>query len=261
MKKWRPSHKALYVIPEIHGNAETLEVILNKILPLRFFKNQEDMLVCLGDYIDKEENGHLVLDILINIKNEYKDRVILLKGNHEEMMLRALYGSDNDFNYWIDNNGLSTVSGYLKRNGMNTNAYSITKGRFQDLVPKTHIELLKSLSAYAIIDDYCFFHGGFNIEKSIVENNISNFMFDNTSNKYVKDCIRNKIEPLFKDDYIFVGAHNYMGKEPFIHRRYFALGGNASPRKLYVFDLNSMAAGYVNRGKGSIINYRFKTYE
>jgi hypothetical protein len=259
MRKWRPTHKSLYVIPEVRGNMETLEVILNRILPLRKHIHQEDMLVFLGDYIDGDKDSDKVIDCLINIKEEYKDRVILLRGNHEEMLLSA-FNSDHYFTYWTDNGGYSTIEAYVNRSGVNSTPYAIKSNRLFDLIPKQHIEFIKSLDYYKILDDYCFFHGGFDPSKSIDDNSLGNFVYDFTSSKYLKDCIKHKKEPIFKDNYIFVGNHNYLGEEPFIHSKYFMLGGMA-PGKLIAFELNSMTASAATKGKSRIYKYNFRTFE
>lgn len=260
MRKWRPTHKCIYVIPEVHGNFNSLEIILDRLIPLRTHINQEDVLVMLGDYIDGDSSGADVIDCLINIKQQYGDRAIFIKGNHEEMMLKAIYGSDNDFNYWIANGGISTILSYLKKANLQLTPHSIKRNRLADIIPKTHIDFLKDLNPYFIINEYVFFHGGFNPEKTISENNASNFPFDYTSSKYVKNNLKNNISPIFKEDYIYIGAHNYMSKVPFIHSKYFMLGGSA-PKKMMIFELNSMSACAITNGKSRLYKYNFNIYE
>lgn len=259
MHKWRPTHKCLYVIPEICGNMNSLEIIFDRILPLRKFVNQEDTLIMLGNYIDGDIDGHKIIDCLINIKEEYKDRVILLRGKNEEDLLNA-FNSERDFDYWVGNGGYSTIEGYLKRSDVNSTPHAIKRNRLIDLIPRTHIEFIKNLDYYKIVDDYCFFYGGFDPAKTIVENNLANFAQDYTSSKYLKTCIKNKEKPVFKDNYVYVGNLNYLGKEPFIHNKYFMLGGLA-PRKLVAFELNSMTASAVSKNKSRIYKYNFKIYE
>lgn len=260
MRKWRPTYKAIYVIPEIRGNINSLEVILNRVLPLRIFENQEDIIVFLGDYIDGDTNSDSVIDCLINIKEQYKDRAIFIRGDHEEMCLSAFH-SDHLFNNWIDNDGISTITSYIKRaNLTNTNPYTIKRNRLQDIIPKTHLDFMNNLDYFRTIDDYCFLHSGFNIEKPIIENSKSGFIYDLSSSKYVKDCITNKVEPIFQDKYIYIANGNYMSDKPFISSKYFMLGGNA-PKKLFVFELNSMQACAVSYGKSRIYKYNFRIFE
>jgi hypothetical protein len=260
MRKWRPTHKCIYIISDINGNMDSLEVILNRILPLRLFANQEDVVVMLGDYVDIGKDSAKVIDCIINIKKEYKDRIILIKGNHDVMMQRACLGSDDDFSYWVNNGGIATIESYINYNKLSSNPYSIKRNRILDLVPKEHIEFLQLLEPYSIINEYCFFHGGFNQEKSIKDNNISNFPFDYTSSKYIKTCFKNKIQPSFIDDYIYVGSHNYMSDVPAIYNRYFMLGETA-PNKLISLELNSMSAVAVSKNKSRIYKYNLSICE
>jgi hypothetical protein len=258
VRKWRPSFRCIYVIPEVRGNMQSLELILNRILPLRIFKNQEDMLIMLGDYIDGQDSDK-VIDCLINIKEEYKDRVIFLRGSHEEMLLRSR-NSEQDFSHWVDSGGIYTIGSYIKRTELNANPYAIKRNRLNDLIPIKHLDFISNLDHYYFMDNYCFFHGGFNPSKSIAENNLSNFIFDFTSSKYVKDCLKNKKEPEFQDDYIYISHHNYMADKPFIYSKYFMLGGSA-PSKLFVFELNSMEASAVTSNKSRIYKYNFNIHE
>jgi predicted MPP superfamily phosphohydrolase len=257
MRMWRPGFKCLYVIPEIHGNADSLEIVLNRIVPLRKFKGQEDQIVFMGDYIDGDNGGGSVLNILINLKKEYNDRITFLKGNHESLMLKALLGNDTDFTNWIDAGGISTIQNYLSLNNMSASPYSIQRTRLADLVPKEHIEFLQSLLSFKVIENYFFMHGGFNIEKSINENSELNFIYDYIASKKAKDAWKNNTNIDYKDDYTYVAAHNYNDDKPFLCQKYFMLGGSA-PARLMVFELNSMSASAVKRNKSRIYKYDFK---
>lgn len=259
MRKWRPSHKCIYVIPEVRGNMASLEIILNRIFPFRIFKTQEDSLVMLGNYIDGAPGSDKIIDCLINLKKEYGDRITLLKGFREELLLNAI-NSDNGFDYWITNGGMPTINDYILRANLNTTPESIKRNRLSDLIPKQHIDFLTNLEYYKIIDSYCFLHSGFNPAFSILENNIKNFVYDNLSGKYIKQCIKENKQPEFKDDYVFVVNSNPLGKRPAIHRKYFMLGGMA-PARLLVMELNSVEACAIKTNKERIYKYNINIFE
>jgi hypothetical protein len=259
LHKFRPSYKSLYVIPEIRGDFTRLEIILQRILPLRKHKNQEDSIVFLGNYIDGDKDSDKVLDCLINIKEEYKDRAIILRGAHEEIMLKAR-NSEHDFDYWIDSGGIATIEAYAKRAKFNISPHTIKRNRLQDLIPAKHYEFLNSLEYYSVFEDYCFIHSGFDNKKSIAENQSSNFLFDYTSSKYVKECVRNNVEISFVDDYIYIASHNVNGNKPFIHQKYMILGGSW-PKKLIVMELNSMQICAISKGKSRIYPMEFDFHE
>lgn len=259
--KWRPSFRCIYVIPEISGNIKSLEILLERILPLRIFKNQEDVLIFLGNYINGDLYGDRVLDCLINIKQEYGDRVVILRGKFEEMMLRSCINSSNKyFDYWIDNGGISTIEAYISRNKLSISPYAITKNRLLDIIPKHHIDFISVMEYNYIIDNYCFIHNGFDYKKHISDNNIDNFIFDTTSGKYFKFCFKNKKMPEFLDNYTFITNDNNISNKPFIHPKYFMLGGSA-PNRLFCFELNSMSSVAIKKTKSRIYKYNFNICE
>lgn len=260
-RKWRPIlSECIYVIPEVHGCMSSLELILNRILPLRKHKGKQDLVIFMGDYIDNDEQSNAVINCLITIQQEYKDRAIFLKGNHEENMLKGIYGSNDDFQCWINNGGIATIKSYLDSNKSNVSPYSITQNRISDIIPKYHIEFIRGLQNYYILDNYIFFHGGFDVNKTIAENSMNNFIYDYVASQKVKDAIHNKQIIEYKDNYIYVAAHNFNSSIPFISSRYMMLGGSA-PGKLMVFELNSMSACAATRGKSRIYKYNFKVNE
>src|SRR5271165_4247350 len=129
-RAWRPAYACTYVISDICGNVRSLEVILNRIFPLRFSENQIDRVIFLGNYIDVFDNGYDVIELLIKIKQEYNnDKVIFLRGKHDELMLRALHGSEVDFNLWMDAGGRTTIAGYLKNINSKASPYDIGVNR------------------------------------------------------------------------------------------------------------------------------------
>lgn len=260
MRRWRPCSKAIYVLSEIHGNSTSLEVILNRIFPLRMHTGKEDICIFLGDYIDGIQDGHKVIDLLINIKQEYDERVICLRGNHEQLLINAIDGDEKDFNYWCDLGGRSTIKGYLERSNQNANEYSIQQNRLKDIIPIEHIDFLKSLPTHYIQNGYFFMHGGFDYKRPIKETTDSTFMFDYNASKYMKQCVKEKNDPGLIDDYIFCGAHNFNSNDPYIHKRYIMLGGSA-PSELLVLELNSMEMCRVKTGKTRIYPYEFRIVE
>ena len=67
----------------------------------------EDLLIFLGDYIDR---GNEVAEVLKWIM-EHKDKsnYIFLRGNHEQMMLDAFKSSGKSKINWIINGGKATL--------------------------------------------------------------------------------------------------------------------------------------------------------
>lgn len=100
----------IYVLSDIHGQRKRFDSILKQIN-----LQPEDTLYVLGDVIDRYPDGIRILRQLMAMPN-----VKMLQGNHEFMMLRALYEPvPEDYLYramrlWYRNGGGITHE-YLKR--------------------------------------------------------------------------------------------------------------------------------------------------
>jgi serine/threonine protein phosphatase 1 len=80
----------IFAVGDIHGCLESLEALL-EILPINWGK---DLLIFLGDYIDRGENPRGVVEKIITLKKKYPEHVITLKGNHELMFEWFLEGKN-----------------------------------------------------------------------------------------------------------------------------------------------------------------------
>ena len=257
MRKWRPGYKSLLVIPKVHGAYQSLSIILERVLPLRFSVGQEDALVLLGDYIDKGEESDKVLDLLISIQDE---RILMLRGNQEELLLKA-FSSEANFEYWLKQGGVATLIAYLKRAGLSeTSPYSIPYTRLRDLVPESHLAFLRSLPCKLDFEGYYFTHAGFNYLSSFEESSDLAHLFDDSAIKYIKNCYAKKIEPEIRADKPVIAAHNPKGNSPFVSPRYMGLDAGA-PARLIIFDLASMKCGMVKQGKSRIYDHKFQWHE
>ena len=67
-----------YACSDLHGNLELTKKILN-------YLKSDDTLYFLGDSVDRGDNGIEVFNLFYN-----DPRVIFLKGNHEDLMARAI---------------------------------------------------------------------------------------------------------------------------------------------------------------------------
>ena len=75
------------IIGDIHGCYSTLVELLRKIEYSPADKNT--ILIFLGDYIDRGPKIRETLDYLIKLKISAGNRVIFLRGNHEDMLLHV----------------------------------------------------------------------------------------------------------------------------------------------------------------------------
>ena len=76
------------VVGDLHGDFETFRQIL-KI----FESKKKARIIFLGDYGDRGEKGLEIIESLIRLKKQFEERIILLKGNHED------YSEEGEW-YW-----------------------------------------------------------------------------------------------------------------------------------------------------------------
>jgi len=132
----------IFVIGDIHGCYEKLKTLLEKI----HVKNN-DMLVFLGDYIDRGADSKKVVDEVINLKSRH--HTVTLLGNHEKMLLDVLQ-KGLPIEMWLFNGGEATLLSY----GIRGHDISF------HLFPPEHMEFFRSLLPYYETDNYIFVHAG-----------------------------------------------------------------------------------------------------
>lgn len=92
-----------YVITDVHNNIKRFNALLNTT----GFLPQTDAIYILGDAIDPG------LDVLLRIM-ETGPSVVLLRGNHEDMMLRSVRNPGSRWErIWSANRNKQTVTDYL----------------------------------------------------------------------------------------------------------------------------------------------------
>jgi len=256
MSKWRPLNQdCIYVIGDVHGQLAQLQVIFSRILPLRKSDGINDRLVMLGDYVDRGVESHKVLDLLIEKKNKFKDKISLLRGNHESMFLEAIKnGESNPSNYdlWMVNGGESTLLGYLQRKDLPIdNLWSLSRSRLKDLVPEEHIDFLENkLDNFIETDEHIFVHAGcdpFN-DLKYQEKNI--LLYDRSLFKFVKRMSVSKSKLPWKKT--IIAGHNTDSSLPFIYDKYIMLDCS-SKLNICVMEINSMEAFIAKFGNGRLV--------
>jgi serine/threonine protein phosphatase 1 len=96
------------VISDIHGMAAKLEILLGQIdmWCATNAKAELRQLIFLGDYIDRGPDSRQVLQIVQRLQAK---GAICLRGNHEELMLRATE-SERDLTNFLANGGGATIT-------------------------------------------------------------------------------------------------------------------------------------------------------
>jgi serine/threonine protein phosphatase 1 len=159
--------KRILVISDIHGESEKFEALLKEAA----YSPEQDQLILLGDYVDRGPHAKDVLDKVIQLKEA---GALVLKGNHEDMMIRALTTNDErTWNRWVYINGGETT---LQSYGLSATNYmddehsgAFRKPQLQSELLDKHLKFIINLDHYIEMDDYIFVHAGVEPETPIAE--------------------------------------------------------------------------------------------
>ncbi len=131
----------LISLGDVHGCIHALDAVLEAVAPA-----PADTLVFLGDMIDHGRDSNDVLARIIELQSQC--RVVLIEGNHEEMMLWARRDGDEALRYWENHGGAPTLNSYR------------FPGRLED-VPPEHWRLVEECVPYYETDDFIFTHASY----------------------------------------------------------------------------------------------------
>lgn len=136
----------IFAIGDIHGCLNKLEELIGKIPADR----GRDMLVFLGDYIDRGQDSRKVVDYAISLKKIFQT-VIYLMGNHELMFLNFLDGLEEEM--YLYNGGKYTLRDY----GIDV---TDSPAERKNNIPSEHTRFYQSLLPYYETEEYLFVHAG-----------------------------------------------------------------------------------------------------
>jgi serine/threonine protein phosphatase 1 len=127
-------------IGDIHGCSAALDALLEAIRP-----RPEDIIVTLGDYINRGPDSRGVLDRLINLMR--RCRLVPLLGNHDQMLLDVRSGK-YPISWLLDMGGTATLDSY-------------SSSRDLDLIPDEHYAFLESCRDFYETDTHIFVHANY----------------------------------------------------------------------------------------------------
>lgn len=156
--------KMILAISDIHGNLSALKKIWDCIKPL--IKYGRSKLIMLGDYIDRGHESYECLQMAHDLQQEYgKDKVIVLKGNHEAWFMDFIAGNGDD---WLaEDEGYKTTKTFLAEEQMKELSDLYHREEKLDYMKQTirnnHKELLtwvNQLPLFYETDKQIFVHAG-----------------------------------------------------------------------------------------------------
>ena len=167
-----------YAIGDIHGHDELFERLIDRIRFDAEFARLRPRLVLLGDYIDRGPQSRQVLDRIIRLEASNWCDLVVLKGNHEDAMLRFL--NEPEFGgTWRDWGGAATLANYGVDLPYRTDeaAWHQARDAFATAVDPRHVDLLKRMPTFYQADGYMFVHAGVHPDKPLSEQGPETFMY------------------------------------------------------------------------------------
>jgi serine/threonine protein phosphatase 1 len=147
-----PPARKIFAIGDIHG-CNTKLVALLKRIPM---DKDSDLLVFLGDYINRGPDSRKVLDTLLHVKATY-DHAVFLKGNHEQVLLDYAATGDVETLHLLRTMGVEATAA----------SYGSSVRRIRDLscMPPEHQDFLQTLEFSFVAGNYLFTHADIDEEK------------------------------------------------------------------------------------------------
>ena len=165
-------------IGDVHGRADLLERLLDKIEADISGVEGKAHLVFLGDYIDRGLQSRQVIEILLSNRLEPFE-THFLKGNHEDALLSFL--SDPGFGpKWAAYGGRETLVSYGVRppRSLSLNSeWEKAHDAFLKAIPNVHQKFLMTLPTSVRIGGYGFAHAGLRPGKTFADQSDEDLMW------------------------------------------------------------------------------------
>jgi serine/threonine protein phosphatase 1 len=130
-------------IGDIHGHVVALDALLAAVDP-----REEDLVIFMGDYVDKGPDVKGVIDRLLDFSETH--HAVFLRGNHDQMMIDARHNPANQA-VWACLGGERPLASYGPGDLQHTKL----------LVPEAHWDFLENRCRdYFETEEFIFVHGG-----------------------------------------------------------------------------------------------------
>src|SRR5215470_3547755 len=146
-----------FVVGDIHGRCAQLLNLLD-MLPR---DPENDTLVFLGDLIDRGADAPGCVDHILKMCRENPERVICLRGNHEQMLMDFLEGQST---IWLTpvTGGERTFEQYTHHRAHARSEADLEEMRriFEESFPSEHLEFMQELPFYYEDEHAIYVHAG-----------------------------------------------------------------------------------------------------
>ena len=151
-----------FVIGDVHGRRAQFKSLV-EMLPR---DDERDTLVILGDIVDRGEDAPGVVSDILELRREQPRRVVILRGNHEQMLLDFIDGRDDLWFHAAVGSEMTfeQYAGHPLNVAVREN-YDVAQREVKNVVPPEHVEFFRGLPFY-YEDDYALYvHAGLDCGK------------------------------------------------------------------------------------------------
>lgn len=135
---------------DIHGEYALMKELLKK------WKPEEERLIILGDLADRGANSKETLEYAYHLIQT--DDVVIVKGNHDEMLEKYLENPNEHYPLYYLNGGETTIKSLLGKKKIDKNP-EVNAQNIKSNYPWL-LSFLKSLDYFYEWKDYLFVHAG-----------------------------------------------------------------------------------------------------
>lgn len=143
-----------FVLSDIHGCYKQLQALLNHW-------DKEMRLFILGDLIDRGEESFKVVQAIIHLKKMHGEKVGVLKGNHENMLLQYIDNPSKYGDLFFMNGGNKTVLDFTQGSVVLEKSFDEMAELLKQLAAE-ELSFIRSLPLYDEFGDVLFVHAGIN---------------------------------------------------------------------------------------------------
>ena len=166
-----PAGTRIYAIGDVHGCYDALaQKIILLGQDIKDHADKKNILVMLGDYIDRGLGTKKVIDLLLkNIPDGCE--AVFLKGNHEIYMLE-FFKNPASVPQWLEYGGLETLRSYgviIPARPFDENKLRQMRDELVNNIPQEHHHFFNHLKVSFESGDYFFVHAGVNPDNLFYE--------------------------------------------------------------------------------------------
>ncbi len=187
-----------FAIGDIHGCFKELTSLHKKILTHKNFDVKKDVLIYLGDYIDRGKNSKQVIDQILKLKED-KINTINLLGNHDQFLIDFLINKHNNIKNWLNFGADQTFRSYnieiveFIKDGFEDEVIDGLRNKFLNNIEDSHIDFFKNLELVYSTKNYFFVHAGINPSNKLSEQTKEDYLWSRSKDFFKKDFQSEKV--------------------------------------------------------------------